>query len=155
MQTGCYGILFLKRYLWYNSRDDTTLNWDLDNFHVQKFDFTLIQASMVYCANVIGTLFYLLMKILNLITFFSLFLVFLIPNFFIFLWSSGFSWYLFLYCAFISALLIRSYHDISSNYLPFLFWVMTIFPFLACKSFSCFADNRSFFSSYCHYSGLL
>ena len=53
-------------------------------FMFKKSDSVLIQASMPHCANVLGALFYLLRKILHLITTFFLFLTFMIPNFLIF-----------------------------------------------------------------------
>ena len=66
---------------WYWSK--VRMKWEFDIFHVDNFssDTALIKASMAYCANVIGTLLYLLQKILNLITTFFLFLTFLIPDF--------------------------------------------------------------------------
>ena len=47
-------------------------------FVFKKSDTVLIKASMAYCVNVIGALFYLLKKTLNLITTFLVFLRFLI-----------------------------------------------------------------------------
>ena len=50
-------------------------------FMFSKSDPTLLQASMAYCPNVLGALFYLLKNILNLITTFFHLLWFLIPGF--------------------------------------------------------------------------
>ena len=54
------------------SLDDATVKWGFDIFHVYNRDII----------DVIGPLFYLLKKIININTTFLLFLTFLIPDFF-------------------------------------------------------------------------
>ena len=74
-------------------------------FIFQKSNTALIQASMTYCANVIGALFYLLMGIFNLITTFFIFLTFLILDFWI--WISFMKFGIFLVPLFISFFNLR------------------------------------------------
>ena len=56
------------------SLDDTILPWD------SVFDTTSIGASMAYCANIKGSMFYLSKEILNLVTY----IYFLVPLFLLF-----------------------------------------------------------------------
>ena len=69
-------------------------------FMFKESETSLIQASMTYCANIIGVLFYLLEKIFSLITtFFSWHFWYLFFCFFTKFWIF---WYLFLHCSLIS-----------------------------------------------------
>ena len=52
------------------SLDDTILPWD------SVFDTTSIGASMAYCANIKGSLFYLSKEILNLVTYIYIYIYF-------------------------------------------------------------------------------
>ena len=143
-------------------------------FIFKNSDTALIQASMAYCAHVIGNLFYLLEKIMNRITnFLFLLLTFLIPDFFFLFYVMDFlgiyTFYMLIafqdvpdtflsdkyFWKFHSSdfplsdtvLLLLSYHDISFYRPAFSLWIVIIF-FLASKSLSLPADSRFFFSSY-------
>ena len=63
-----------KIFLQMISLDDTILPWD------SVFDTTSIGASMAYCANIKGSMFYLSKEILNLVTY----IYFLVPLFLLF-----------------------------------------------------------------------
>ena len=78
------------------SLDDTILPWD------SVFDTTSIGASMAYCANIKGYLFYLSKEILNLVTYIYIY-IFWYCFLWYFLWISSFPRYiLFRYPLFIS-----------------------------------------------------
>ena len=64
-------------------------------FMLTQSDTTLIQASMTYCVNIIGALFYLLPETVNLVTTFFVFLISLFLIFFInfSILSISFFWY--------------------------------------------------------------
>ena len=95
MQTAWHGILFLLMCLWhishkYNFSSNDFAGWCNSAQRMWYFSYlnntTLIQGSMAYCENIIGSWFYLLQEILNPVRSFHLFLI---PIF----WYSGFSWY--------------------------------------------------------------
>ena len=95
MQTAWHGILFLLMCLWhishiYNFSSNDFAGWCNSAQRMWYFSYlnntTLIQGSMAYCENIIGSWFYLLQEILNPVRSFHLFLILIF-------WYSGFSWY--------------------------------------------------------------
>ena len=94
----------------------------------------MIQASMAYCANIIGSLFYLQQEIVNPATSFSLFLV---PLFWYSLSISGFSLYLiFLYsiCKAGLSLYLLFWYSLCFNNFPgtLFFYVLFYFLYFLC-----------------------
>ena len=107
---------------------------------LKQFNSALIQASTAYIANIIRSLFYLLMEILNLVTYFflysvalfvifSYFRIFLLPPFLIFYFFSWFS----LYLAFWYLFFALDFHGIYVVYITVYLRVILIHGFLTCN----------------------